>query len=69
MTSGRDHAAHVLFVVARCDLLKDYGMMRHLVRREGGAEGRLLACGGGRGSGGDGEHFFRLKRKATMGTQ
>lgn len=30
----RDFAAHVLFVAAKCDLLKDYGMMRHLVREE-----------------------------------
>lgn len=32
MASDRDtHAAHVLFVVTRCDLLKDYKIMRHLV--------------------------------------
>ena len=36
MTDDRDYAAHVLFVVHQCDLLKDYGMMRQLVsnRRE-----------------------------------
>lgn len=32
MASDREFAGHALFVVARCDLLKDYGMMRHLVR-------------------------------------
>lgn len=31
MADDRDYAAHVLFVVPWCDLLKDYGMMRHLV--------------------------------------
>eukprot|EP00752_Nemacystus_decipiens_P004125 g3774.t1 len=30
MASDREYAGHALFVVARCDLLKDYGMMRHL---------------------------------------
>ena len=33
MAGDRDFAGHALFVVARCDLLKDYGMMRHLVRK------------------------------------
>lgn len=32
MEDDRDYAAHVLFVVPQCNLLKDYGMMRHLVR-------------------------------------
>lgn len=32
MASDRDsHAAHALFVVPRCDLFKDYKIMRHLV--------------------------------------
>lgn len=31
MAADRDYTAHVLFVVPRCDLLKDYGMMRHMV--------------------------------------
>ncbi|CAN0442727.1 unnamed protein product [Pylaiella littoralis] len=30
MSSDREYAGHALFVVARCDLLRDYGMMRHL---------------------------------------
>eukprot|EP00903_Cladosiphon_okamuranus_P010988 g10377.t1 len=30
MASDREYAGHALFVVTRCDLLKDYGMMRHL---------------------------------------
>lgn len=33
MASDREYAGHALFVVARCDLLKDYGMMRHLVNK------------------------------------
>lgn len=32
MADDRDYAAHLLFVAADCDLLKDYGMMRQLVR-------------------------------------
>lgn len=32
ISDDRDYAAHVLFVIPHCDLLKDYGMMRHLVR-------------------------------------